>query len=88
MKISDEKLGNDLLKLYRKQREFTYLTLEGRKVEPNPYAHRMYNYYAKEIDILSQTISGRNKTAIRKECKEKGWDVPDFTKHISLPTVL
>ena len=59
--------GKTLLELYRQQRQYTYLTLEGSNVEPNLFARQMFDYWSKQIDILSQTIGGRAKTRIKKE---------------------
>lgn len=59
-----------LLDYYKEQWQHTYLTLEGRKVLPNSFDCKMYNFWQKEIDILTQTISGQNKTKLRREAKD------------------
>ena len=76
MKISDEKLGDKLLNLYREQRKYTYLTLEGRK----PSNHLMFNLLGDEIQLVSEEIGRRAKTRIRKECRERGIPYPDFKR--------
>lgn len=68
--IKEKKDGKQLLRLYREQRKYTYPTLEGRRVEPNPFSYKMYNLIGDEIEILSKTIGGRAKTRLRKEAKE------------------
>ena len=62
--LREKKDGQKLLELYRKQREYTYPTLEGRKVEPNEFARKMFALYEKEIEILSKTIGARAKTRL------------------------
>jgi len=66
MKTDSEKL----LELYRLQRKCETRTLNGHGVF-SP-AQQLWNTYQKEIEILQSTLSGRAKTRIRKEWKERG----------------
>ncbi len=64
MKPTDEKLGNDLLELYRERRKCEVKTLNGHK--PVPYSKVKYQSITDQIDILAKTIGGRARTRIRK----------------------
>ena len=70
MDLEDE--GMRLLQLYREQRQYTYPTLDGRKVNPYYYDRTMFKLYEDKIYELARAIGGKAKTKIRKECKERG----------------
>ena len=73
---TDEQLGEELLGLYRKQRNFETRTLDGHIIT-QPLPHRLVS---DELEILQKTMGGRAKTRIRKLCKEKGIEYPNFKK--------
>jgi len=73
----EKKQGKQLLKLYRIQRYYTVPTLSGH-IPLDFYQKKMYNMLQDQIDILSQEISGRAKTRIRKRCRERGISIPNF----------
>lgn len=75
---TDEQLGEQLLTLYRQRCQYEYPTLNGHK--PSDFYPR--HLLTEQIEILSQTIGGRNKTKIRKECKERGIPPPDFKNEV------
>jgi hypothetical protein len=78
MTNKEKALGNKMLSLLREQRKHEVPTLNGHIVS-NHLIHRLIS---NEIDILAQTISGRTKTAIRKECREQGMPYPEFKNHL------
>ena len=54
-----------LLKLLRERRKNEYLTLDGYKISN----HLLHHLLSNEIEIEMKTISGQNKTIMRKEAK-------------------
>ena len=78
-----------LLNLYRERRRYEVRTLDGYKPEyeitHNAFSAEMYLSLTREIEILSQTIGGRSKTAIRKECRQRGIPIPNFSRE-ALPS--
>ena len=58
-------IGQKLLNLIRERRKYEYRTLDGYK----PTNKLMHHLLSEEIEVEMKTISGQNKTIIRKEAK-------------------
>ena len=60
-----------LLKAMREKRKMETRTLDGYKFFPTSESgSRLYQSRCNQLEILQNTVSGQNKTAIRKYCKK------------------
>ena len=75
-----DKMTKKLIEAYREVRKWETKTLDG-YVPTYTLTHlafhaEEYQRALKALEIIQQTIGGRAKTAIRKECRERGIKFP------------